>query len=145
MDPEAMPASELDGLRAEVSAIRGSLFEAWKIYMNWYTWFFGANLLVLGWLFTAAKPPSELNMRLIGGAWIFFNSIGTVTSLRIRTYTLEASAGINSLTSLLNQTSGWSFKVTSNLSFPERLGALAALFNALALSVNIALWIYIVA
>lgn len=138
-----MTEKEIEALRSELAAIRTGLFEAWKIYMSWYTWFFGANLFVLGWFFTGNKSPGGANIIILAIAWCFFNILGTATSLKLREYTLEASSETKQLAETFNNSVEWAFHIKATASFPERLGALAATFNALALTVNVAMWIYV--
>lgn len=35
--------------------VHDSYTKIWSIYMAWFTWFFGINLLALGWIITADK------------------------------------------------------------------------------------------
>ena len=59
--------------------IRIGLIDVWKIYMSWFTWFFGANLLIIGWIFTSDKPMGPTKTVILAGAWLIFNATGLLT------------------------------------------------------------------
>ena len=37
-------------LQAELTRLRDATMEAWRGYLTWFTWFYGTQTLVLGWL-----------------------------------------------------------------------------------------------
>ena len=131
----------------ELQRIQSGVFDAWRIYMTWYTWFFGANLIVLGWIFTKpGEPVQSFDFTVLALAWIVFNATGIVSTLRLRTFTMKSSANAFELVTEIAIGAGYDAdeeKLTSNLGIPSELGNVGALANAFALSINIALWLYL--
>jgi hypothetical protein len=79
-------------LENELKRIQVGVFDAWRIYRTWYTWFIGANLVVLGWMFTqGADSPKSREIALLSVAWIIFNFTGVVSSPRLRSFTMQAT------------------------------------------------------
>lgn len=114
-----MEQHHLDLVRSELEAIRDSLLKIWAIYMTWYTWFFGANLLVIGWLFTADHPPTAERTMLLSLAWIVFNTTGLISSLKMRSYTTAASRHAAQLVDVVNRSSALPFQLRPEMSSPR--------------------------
>jgi hypothetical protein len=128
----------------ELKRIQVAVFEAWKIYMTWYTWFFGANLLVLGWIFTrGTNPIKPRDIVLLAGAWIIFNIFGIVSSMRLRAFTLKAKDQGATLSRRLAESTESKSMLVSDLGFPSELGRFGALANAISLGINCVLWLYL--
>ena len=131
----------------ELKRLQIGVTETWKIYMAWYTWFFGANLIVLGWIFTqpitssAVRDPKSVAMLAI--SWIFFNGLGIANSLRVRKYTMDVSQQTQKLSRSITESSPVDLELDSNLGFPNNLGSFGALANAASLFVNTCLWLYL--
>ena len=128
----------------ELKRIQAGVFDAWCIYMTWYTWFFGANLIVLGWIFTQGMNPLKpRDVALLSAAWMIFNLSGVISSLRLRSFTMQAIAQALELSRTLAPLVTAKVKLDSNLGFPSDLGNVGALANVLALGINICLWLYL--
>jgi hypothetical protein len=128
----------------ELKRIQTGVFDAWRLYMTWYTWFFGANLVVLGWIFTRGTAPLEpRNVAILAVAWILFNITGVVSTWRLRSLTMQATKQAAKLGALLATLVPESSDLNSNLGFPADLGNAGALANALSLTINICLWFYL--
>ena len=128
----------------ELNRIQTGVFDAWRIYMNWYTWFFGANLIVLGWIFTqGTKPLEPRSVAILAIAWIVFNITDVISTWRLRIYTMRATAQTAKLSALLATLVPERSELRSDLGFPADLGNAGALANALSLTINICLWDYV--
>ena len=128
----------------ELKRIQTGVFDAWRIYMTWYTWFFGANLVVLGWIFTRETAPLESrNVAILAVAWIAFNITGVISTWRLRSFTMQATTQAAKLGAALATLVPESRNLDSNLGFPSDLGNAGALANALSLAINICLWSYL--
>ena len=86
--------------------------------MSWFSWFFGANVLIL-W---ARQDVLSSNLRLAALLWIFFNLSGAAVALMVSRY---------------SHTVG---KRCGDVGFPVRYAAVAGVLNALALLGNCILW-----
>ncbi len=122
-------------------SLRGSFFDTWKVYMQWYTWFFGANLFVLGWVYT--KPEiweiHAARIRVLSGAWIFFNILGLVTAILLGRYTQSI---IVHTEKSLSQGEPSSVSETQLL-FPRSIGVFGGYATAATIAVNILMWAYV--
>jgi hypothetical protein len=137
----------LVALDAELKRLRDTVFESWKVYMSWYTWFFGANLLVLGWILTRkADAPSATNVRILALTWIVFNLLGTVGTFQVRTFTETMSTRADLVCRLINERTGsmpGGFTLSSGLA--GRLTKWAAVANGASLIANATVWLYVFA
>jgi hypothetical protein len=43
----------------ELKLLQDSYFRTWTIYVNWYTWFFGWNILAFSWIMTSKDLKLE--------------------------------------------------------------------------------------
>ncbi len=139
-----MDITEAQIIEAELQRIQNGVFDSWKIYMSWYTWFFGANLLVLGWIFTK-NIGAKFNEAIVifSAAWIFFNILGIISALRLQSYSQFAANEAQSLAHRMADISGYSKEVHKNLGFPLDLAKVGGYANAAALLVNVGLWLYL--
>jgi hypothetical protein len=132
-------------LDAELKRLRDGAFEAWKIYMAWYTWFFGANLIVLGWVLTKDfNSATSLNTRVLAAVWIIFNAAGVVSTLRLRAFTRDVTSRTDDICQKINAAVrhiGVDVELTSG--YAGRLSAWGAGANAVSLSVNVLVWTYV--
>jgi len=142
--------SYMDQLQAtlienEIKRIQTGIFEAWKLYMTWYTWFFGANLLALGWLYTQASSVGgpKRSMAILAAAFMIFNLSGVISSIRIRSYTMKATAKAKELSCVLQKSNPTVVGLDSNLGFPSDLGRHGATVNAVSLFISLGLWLYL--
>jgi hypothetical protein len=118
--------------------------QAWQIYMTWYTWFFGANLIVLGWLFTqSAEPLQQRHVRLLCIGWIVFNVTGVASTIRLMMFSRRATRKGAQLSSRLADTVSGGVAFDPLCSFPTELGDVGALGNLISLAINIGLWTYL--
>jgi hypothetical protein len=128
----------------ELKRIQTAVFDAWRIYMTWYTWFFGANLVVLGWIFTRETTPlGGRKVAILAVAWIAFNITGVISTWRLRSFTMRATTQAAKLSALLATLVPEGRELNSNLGFPSDLGNAGALANAFSLAINISLWSYL--
>jgi hypothetical protein len=49
----------------EVSILVDTHMKVWAIYVNWFTWFFGMNLLALSWIVTSPSPRKDFILPLV--------------------------------------------------------------------------------
>lgn len=139
-----MDESEIQIIENELQRIQKGVFESWRIYMSWYTWFFGANLIVLGWIFTKeVKADLAAAITVFSAAWIIFNIMGIVSAIRLQSYTRVAAKEALHLTHRLAELAGSSKEQHKNLGFPLDLARVAGFANAAALLVVVVLWLYL--
>ena len=141
-----MDQSHIPVIEGELRRLRDGLFDAWKVYMSWYTWFFGANLIVLGWIFTQSPEPEPKNMKILAASWALFNLTGFIASLRVRSYTLWAKDRAEELCEKLKkEVQALQVSVEPTSGFPSELFSFGAAASSLSLAVNICLWGYLFA
>ena len=139
-----MDPTEAQIIENELGRIQKGIFDSWNVFMSWYTWFFGANLLVLGWIFTKGiTSTGKQEIILLSLAWIFFNILGIVTSLRLWSYSREASDEAKRLAHCIIELVGSNKEQHKNLGFPRDLASFGGIANAAALFVNLLLWLYV--
>jgi len=135
----------------ELSRLRESVMGAWTVYMSWYTWFFGANLIVLGWIFSSTDvvecSDSKLNsqyMTILASAWMFFNLLGLASTFILRQHTMRMSGLADVVCADLEaQLKAKKSAIRPSASFTGRLGGWGAVANGSSLAVNFFLWGYL--
>lgn len=132
-------------LEGELKRLREGAFEAWKTYMSWYTWFFGANLIVLGWILTKPKEaPQPRNVRVLAAVWIIFNVAGLISTLRLRTFSAGIAARAEEVCQLMNERLlPLNLKASPSSGFAGHLSWWGATANAASLLANVLVWAYV--
>jgi hypothetical protein len=137
----------IEMVESELKRLREAAFESWKIYMTWYTWFFGANLIVLGWLL--AKPYGEVdpwNGVVLAAVWVIFNGAGVVSTLRLRAFTQHVAARAGALSErLMEEARSQGLLVDLSSGFAGEFGRWGAGANAFSLAVNVLIWVFLAA
>lgn len=145
MSASPQPEKVLVVLEAELKRLRDGAFEAWKIYISWYTWFFGGNLLVLGWVLTRKAGVAEtVNVAVLAAAGIVFNLSAIVATLRLQSFTREVARRAAAICEQINaavRDMGVTAEMTSG--FAGRFGNWGAGANAVMLFGNVAVWLYV--
>jgi hypothetical protein len=55
-----------------------------EIYMSWYTFFFTANLVIMGWCFGKESPSRHHRpLMVIAGLFSFLNLMGAVSTMKV--------------------------------------------------------------
>jgi hypothetical protein len=128
----------------ELKRLQLGLFETWRLYMSWYTWFFGANLIVLGWMLTRNDNAIDgIGAIILSSAWIIFNTTGFISTLRLRLHSITVTQKAESLSAILANVMPDCDSLKSNLGFPNDVGNIGLIANAISLLINILMWSYL--
>lgn len=136
-------SSPVDAVERELSRMQNGLFDSWKVYMTWYTWFFGANLIVLGWLFSSNIKISADRSLFLSGAWFVANLTGAIATWRLMRFTEECKSKARELVTVITKSAPGELAFDPEFSFPAALGSVGAKANILALLINMLLWSYL--
>lgn len=131
---------------AVVMAERGRtldlLTEMWKLFMSWYTFFFTANLVSLGWALTSESIKSS-SIVALSIFWCIINVSGTISCMVARKRTVSVREQILSMEATLNEAQDDHRFQESFSPFPFGVAVYASLANAFSLVASFAVWIYI--
>ncbi|MEA2339591.1 MAG: hypothetical protein QOE82_3598 [Thermoanaerobaculia bacterium] len=132
-------------LQAELTRIRDSTLEAWRGFLTWFTWFFGTQTLVVGWIMTRKEElPSGTNMIALTAATATLNIIGILAALNLRSFAalqMKRADAIGRAIAERAEASGLSIDITSG--FPGDFIRLASAMGAGALITAVVLWSYL--
>jgi hypothetical protein len=132
-------------LQAELTRLRDSTMEAWRGYLTWFTWFFGTQTLVVGWIMTRKEElPSGTNMIALTAATAALNTIAILASLNLRSFAavqIKRADAICRVMAERTEASGLSIDITSG--FPGDFIRLAAGMGGGALLTAVVLWSYL--
>jgi hypothetical protein len=93
-----------------------------EIYMSWYTFFFTANLVIMGWCFgKESRSQDRRPLIFIAGLFSFLNLMGAVSTLKV----------------------GWSVAPVAPRQFQELIGW-SARINASALVGTAIVWLLLI-
>jgi hypothetical protein len=122
-------------LEKELQRLRDGAYEVWRTYTSWYTWFFGANLIVLGWVLTSkAGMMDPTNIRLLAGMWIAFDLSAFISTLRLREFCVKSTRQADTICHALNERlAPLKLGVEVSSGFAGRLSSWGAAANALSL------------
>ena len=73
----------------EFKIVQDVYVKMWQMYLNWFTWFYGVNLLAMSWVFTSEK----MNKALVAGLallMIFCLIMGVLLSFIMYSYSESA-------------------------------------------------------
>jgi hypothetical protein len=138
-----MNDSSADRVVGELSRTADGLYKVWRIYMMWYTWFFGANLLAMTWVFTRGSDTGDAPW-LLCAAWLFFNLLAIAVACGILYHTSTAGARANSILRTLSETSRSTAQLEVSFAFPVGVAKLCASLTAVSLVGNVVLWTYLI-
>lgn len=103
-----------------MSAGHQGLIEAWRLWLQWFLWFFGLNFLCLGWTVTGGKDiPKPLAALLL-----VYHLSGIVVTFGLSRHTLTVARAC-----------------VDSAGFPMRLAALAAFLSGCNLVVQSLFWV----
>lgn len=94
--------------------------------MSWFTWFFGANVILMGWMVLGNKPMEPTVVWALCLAWLFYNLSGAVAGMFVVWYILRVGRLVRQQGDLFG--------------FPVWPAAYGAAANVAALVVNSILW-----
>lgn len=120
----------------EIVLLNEGVYKIWSLYISWYTWFFGANLLVLSWLFTNQSSAFHANKASVCGIWVVMNGLGATTSILLSLHSIHINRRIRDLL----RARGPDTLVEADDILPRRMTAWGGIANAIALMINAALW-----
>ena len=68
-----------------IALLNEGVYKIWGLYITWYTWFFGSNLIVLSWIFLnqGNSPSFDENKASVCAIWVVMNFLGTTTSVML--------------------------------------------------------------
>jgi hypothetical protein len=132
-------------LQAELTRLRDATLEAWRGYLTWFTWFFGTQTLVLGWIMTKKQElPSGTNMIVLTGATAVLNLVAILAALKIRSFAASQIKRADVICGVMAdraEASGLKINITSG--FPGDFIRLAGGMGAGALATGVAVWLYL--
>ncbi len=114
------------------------VYKIWSLYITWYTWFFGSNLIVLSWIFVNKGQTSSFNdnKAFVCGIWVVMNLLGTTTSVMLSLHSHRINRRIRDLIGVSEP----SVPVRANDILPNDMTTWGGLANALALVIMGGLW-----
>ena len=94
-------APNQDSIWKAIVLLNEGVYKIWGLYITWYTWFFGSNLIVLSWIFVNKQAPSfESNKASVCGIWVVMNVLGTTTSTLLALHSYRINRRIRELIAL---------------------------------------------
>lgn len=102
--------------------IQRGLVATWTLYLGWFVWFYGAQVLLLYLRIEATDGPGQ---RLSAILWMVYNASGIVITGCVAFYTFRLQ------------------KMQNRVGFPIAFAAVGACLNAISLAGNCVLWHHI--
>lgn len=99
--------------------LQRGIVATWTLYLGWFVWFFGAQVVLLYLRIDATDGPGQ---RLSAILWMVYNASGIVITLCVAAYTFRL------------------YRKQSRVGFPIAFAALGACLNAVSLAGNFVLW-----
>lgn len=90
--------SEAHNYWNELRIIQDTYTKIWQIYMSWYTWFLGFNLLAMSWIISSNTVRGDLAIAL-AILMVFFLFLGVTTSIIMGWYSNKVTKKILSIKS----------------------------------------------
>src|SRR5215203_1137867 len=74
-------------LQAELARLHDASTETSRRHHSWFTWFFGIQMLLLGWFVTKEDVyAAALDIRVVAAALIIMNILFIISTLHIRAF-----------------------------------------------------------
>ena len=77
----------LELLKSQIQELNEYFRFTWTVYLSWYTFFVGLNLVALTFFHQIEKSPNRL---FVAFAFLVFNLLGVITALWLYAYTKAA-------------------------------------------------------
>jgi len=134
-------------LQAELTRLRESSGDAWRSYLQWFTWFFTAQIVLFGWVLT--KKPGEvlkpLDVSVMAAVLTTLNMLAVLAALRQRAFRrLQSRRSDTICRSMSNyaEQAGLQIEITSGFSDDLVQSAFGAFI--VALLATVVMWLYVV-
>jgi len=130
-------SDDQDTIWREIILVNEGVYKIWDMYVTFYTWFFGANLLALSWMFSIAEAPAfTANKGMICGIWVVMNLFTTATTLMLSYHSYRMNKRINDLLA----SRGSASLVEADDILPLTMTTWGGIANAFSLIINAVLW-----
>ncbi|RXH14857.1 hypothetical protein [Bradyrhizobium guangzhouense] len=88
--------SSIDYDVEEAKLIQRGYLKIWEMFVHWFTWFFGADLLSMSWVLTSRTIHGR-PLFAIAATWVACTCIGIVLCLKMRSFTNTAMKRLEAL------------------------------------------------
>ena len=84
---------------AEIKILQDAWIKIWQMYMTWFTWHFGINVVGLGWALSRDLKSNDLRLQAGTGAllMVFFATLTIFVALKMRGFHIATAERARSL------------------------------------------------
>src|SRR5947209_20268404 len=84
----------------EIKVLQDTCLKVWNLYINWFTWSLGANLLAISWIATSKTKPNSVFVGGLALVMMFSLILCVVGSVFVGRYFNAVSAPVTILASV---------------------------------------------
>jgi hypothetical protein len=86
----------------EIKVLQDTCLKVWNLYINWFTWSLGANLLAISWIATSKTKPNSVFVGGLGLVMMFSLILCVVGSVFVGRYFKAVAAQASMLANVAN-------------------------------------------
>ena len=134
-------------LQAELARLQDASTETSRRHHTWFTWFYGTQILLLGWFVTMKDAHANSgDIRVLASALIIINILFVISTLHIRAFDARQASKAATICRAIEQRAsgvGLAFDVTSGVASEITHPVLGIACVALVIAVTG--WLYVIA
>ena|SRR5437764_405262 len=132
-------------LQFELARLRDATIEVWKNYLTLFTWFYGTQVLVLGWITTKKQDAlDETNITTLAAATVVLNLLSLIATLRYRSFCAAQAERSNAICrEIAKQTTAFGLEIEITSGVASDLIRFGFDVGAVAFSIAIIIWLYV--
>ena len=134
-------------LQAELARLQETSTETSRRHNTWFTWFYGTQILLLGWFVTKKDADATVvDIRVLAAALIIVNILFVISTLHIRAFDARQARKAATICRAIEQRAsgvGLAFDVTSGVANEITHPVLG--IACIALVIAMAGWSYVIA
>lgn len=138
--PSQLSESEVKSRWEEIRLVQETCIKIWQTYFQYYVWFFGANLISVGWVLTSKEPLKGQPVIMLSLVWIAVSIIVSPAPLIIGRYSKSAREQCLGLISEMDQTRLYE---RINVIFPKDLINYLPWANFISYWIAVIGWIFV--
>ena len=131
-----MPENEHPAWK-ELRILQDSSMKIWQLYLTWFAWFFGMNVVALSWVLTNDKAHGNLVISL-AVLMVLFLVLGIGATLAFRTYYLATLTRADAVGLLMGQDCP-----DIRLIFGGAIARYSILTHPVGFALEICAWLYV--